>query len=111
MKLPNGDRAEVLLEKLTGYALCPDHPQGRHKARVFARALGLTTGDAELLRTLLLRAAAEEEAAEGELDDFGQRYVIDFTATTTMGTALVRSAWICRTGSKTPTMITCYVLE
>ncbi|WP_367268233.1 DUF6883 domain-containing protein [uncultured Thiohalocapsa sp.] len=39
-RLPNADQAAVDLDKLRGYCLNPAHPRGRHKARVFAAALG-----------------------------------------------------------------------
>ncbi|WP_200235400.1 DUF6883 domain-containing protein [Thiohalocapsa halophila] len=45
MKLPNANQAVVDLEKLRGYCLNPAHPRGRHKARVFAAALGITAGE------------------------------------------------------------------
>lgn len=41
MKLPAGDRAVVDLAKLSEYALSPNHEEGKHKARVFAAALGI----------------------------------------------------------------------
>ncbi len=41
MKLPNGERAVVDVAKLTQYCLNPQHVDGKHKARVFAAALGL----------------------------------------------------------------------
>ena len=40
--LPNPDRAVVDLAKLRDYCLNPQHEEGKHKARVFASALGLT---------------------------------------------------------------------
>jgi hypothetical protein len=73
MNLPNGDKAAVDLEKLTGYCLNPEHPRGKHKARVFAAALGLTADDAEHLRTCLLQAAIQDEATPSDLDEYGQR--------------------------------------
>ena len=45
--LPNGDRAVVDIAKLTDYCLNPQHEDGKHKARVFASALGLGREDAE----------------------------------------------------------------
>ena len=45
--LPNGDRAIVDIAKLTDYCLNPQHEDGKHKARVFASALGLGREDAE----------------------------------------------------------------
>ena len=57
MMLPNGERAIVDIAKLTEYCLSLDHPRGRHKARVFAAALGFSADDAEQLRGAHLNAA------------------------------------------------------
>ncbi|MBW4564553.1 MAG: hypothetical protein KME32_26170 [Mojavia pulchra JT2-VF2] len=38
MKLLNPERAIVETEKIAGYCLNPEHPQGKHKARVFQSA-------------------------------------------------------------------------
>ena len=38
MKMPGSEAAIVDLAKLTGYCLNPEHPRGKHKARVFAAA-------------------------------------------------------------------------
>src|SRR2546421_12536246 len=93
MKLPSGERAVVDIAKLRDYCLNADHPRGRHKARVFAAALGLTPGDAAALRDTLMQAAQTEEAVVTDQDQYGQRYVLDFTMVTTAGQALVRSCW------------------
>lgn len=61
MKLPGGERA-VLGTKLEDYSLNPLHRDGRHKARVFAAALGITLVNRELLRNALLDAAATSDA-------------------------------------------------
>ncbi len=57
MKLPNGSSAVVDVEKLRDYCLSAQHPEGRHKARVFLSALGMTSADADRLREILLSAA------------------------------------------------------
>lgn len=111
MKMPNGEQAVVVPEKLLRYALDPTSEFGRHKARVFARALGISQENAELLRTALLGAALTGEAITTRSDQFGQRYQIDFQLSTPAGAATVRSAWIIETGSPIPRLITCYVLE
>ena len=110
MKLPNGDRAVVDIEKLRDYCLNPHHPRGRHKARVFAAALGFTADHASDLAAGLLAAARDDEATPGEGDDFGQRYVLDFKMSGTHGEGLVRSIWIVRTDEDFPRLSTCYVL-
>jgi hypothetical protein len=78
MKLPNGDAAQVELEKLEYYCLSNTHPHGKHKARVFSSVLGVTRADAKELRALLRRAARENDAVPGITDEYGTRYVIDF---------------------------------
>ncbi len=95
--------------KLQEYCLSLSHPRGRHKARVFAAVLGLTADDAGLLRDALLQAARTEEAIPTDQDEFGQRYVIDFQMQGPQGTAIVRSAWIIRTGEQFPRLTSCYV--
>ena len=50
MRLPNGANAVVDIEKLRDYCLSAQHPEGRHKARVFLSVLGLTSADADKLR-------------------------------------------------------------
>lgn len=109
MKLPSGDEAIVEREKLTGYCLDPDHPRGKHKARVFATVLGFTVEHTEKLREALLTAAATEEATPAQSDRFGTRYVIDFPITGPNGTATLRSTWIMRQGEAVPRLTSCYV--
>ena len=110
MTLPNGDRAVVDLVKLTGYCLNPDHPRGRHKARVFAAALGLTADHADVLREALMAAARTEEAVADEADEYGQRYSLDVIMEGPAGRARVRSGWIVRTGEDFPRLTSCYVV-
>lgn len=109
MRLPHSDQAIVEMVKLQEYCLSLTHPRGRHKARVFAAVLGLTADDAESLRDALLQAARTEDATPADQDEFGQRYVIDFQMQGPQGTAIVRSAWIVRTGEQFPRLTSCYV--
>jgi hypothetical protein len=44
--LPNAASAIFDIRKLEDYCLDPSHPRGRHKARVFRDALGLSRQDA-----------------------------------------------------------------
>ena len=109
MLLPNGKRAIVDIGKLRDYCLNPDNPRGSNKARVFARALGITAKSANKLRLKLLEIAAAEDADIGELDVYGQRYTIDFEMVTEVGTANVRSGWIILHNEINPRFTTCYV--
>jgi hypothetical protein len=108
-KLPNPENAVVETRKLRDYCLSPEHPRGRHKARVFASALGLTVDDSQELRRALLAAALSEEALVAEEDQYGQRYMLDFEMSTEMGSAVVRSGWMVRSGEDFPRFISCWV--
>jgi hypothetical protein len=110
MRLPNPENAVVDIEKLRDYCLSLAHPRGRHKARVFAEVLGLTSDDAEELKHLLLAAALSPDAITTDRDDYGQRYVIDFLVSRPAGEARIRSSWIVRLGEDFPRLTSCYVL-
>lgn len=109
-KLPNSENAVVDMRKLRDYCLSPGHPRGKHKARVFASALGLIAEDSEELRQALLSASVSEEAAPAEEDEYGKRYVLDFEMSTEAGSATVRSGWIIRSGEDFPRFTSCWVL-
>jgi hypothetical protein len=109
MKLPAGDRAIVDMAKLRDYCLNRSHPVGKHKARVFAAALGLSVADAPILRKHLLRAALTADASEGSVDAFGRRFWIESDIVHGPKRAILRSAWMIRSGENVPRLITCYV--
>ncbi len=110
MKLPNGDRVTVDIAKLREYSLNPQHPEGKHKARVFAAALGLTQQDAPWLLAQLVVVAREGECQLGRKTAHGQRYVLDFTVDRQGVRARLRSVWNIRPGEDFPRLVTCYVL-
>jgi Domain of unknown function (DUF6883) len=72
--------------------------------------LGFTAADADVLRQALLNAALFGEAVEGNRDDYGQRYVVDFELGGPKGRATVRSSWIILHREGIPRMTSCYVL-
>lgn len=110
MKLPSGQAAIVDRQKLVDYCLNPEHPRGKHKARVFATALGFNAENADQLRALLLAAAATEDAQPAASDRYGDRYVLDSNMTGPNGaTAVVRSLWIIRRGETAPRLTSCFV--
>ncbi|MDO8810558.1 MAG: hypothetical protein Q7J38_00825 [Gallionella sp.] len=112
MKLPNGASAVVDIEKLRDYCLSSQHPEGRHKARVFLSALGITSADAGKLRDILLSAAAvNNEVSMTGADKYGCRYSLDVVVIFGSREALVRSAWIIKTGEDFPRLVSCYVLR
>ena len=110
MKLPHPSQAVVDIRKLRDYCLDPDHPRGRHKARVFASALGLTRHDAPMLQQKLLDVVYTHEAVRTNEDVYGVRYQIDFEMESTAGRGNIRSTWIVRQGEAFPRLVTCFVL-
>ena len=102
----------VDIAKLREYCLSDRHPRGRHKARVFRSRLGLSAGDAETLRKALLDVAKDRQGdlQPSDADEFGQRFILDFSMTTASGTAIVRSAWIVLIGQNVLRLTSCYLL-
>ncbi len=92
------------------YCLDPHHPRGRHKARAFLAVLGLKQSDADVLRMALLDAARDADAVVGESDQYGARYMIDFTTTHQGRHARVRSGWMVLHGESAPRLTSCFVL-
>ncbi len=80
------------------------------KSHLFQTLLGLNLENADLLLDALQHAAATGDAMTGTMDKYGQRYVIDFDFTGPSGTAMIRSAWIIRTGEDVPRLVTCFIL-
>lgn len=110
MLVPNAENALVEIEKLTEYCLNPLHEVGGDKSRVFKSALGLSVGDAKELSDLLKTAVRTVEAREGVLNQFGQRYIVDFEVSRALRKATIRSVWIVELGKEYPRLITCYIL-
>ena len=110
-KLPHPERAIVHINKLTNYCLNPEHPSGKHKARVFKSSLNLDLEDAETVRTVLLDVVHREMATPTKRNAYGQKYVIDFEMNHWGRIAEVRTVWIVRDNENFPRFVTCYVLR
>ena len=110
MKLPYAELAIVDIRKLREYSLSLEHDTGKHKARVFQAALGITADDAEALRLIVLEAIKINEAELGRRDEYGQRYRVDFMLEWKGKSARVRSGWIIEHDGDIPRLTSCYVL-
>jgi hypothetical protein len=108
MKLPNGEFAEIPVEKLIGYCLNPDHPLGKHKARVFASALGITAENADDLRDLIQRAAVEGEIVQQGATEFGQLLKVDWIIPDT-NSIVLRTLWEVTDTNPNPRLISAFV--
>jgi hypothetical protein len=110
VKLPNPENTIIDDNKLIGYSLNINHSDGQHKARVFKSALNLDINDIQLLKNALLEAVKTYDASPDKLNQYRQKYVIDFPLTHQNKTAIIHSVWIIRNDEKFPRLVTCYVL-
>jgi len=109
MKLPNPSSAIIDIEKIRDYCLDPEHPRGKHKARVFESALGMTRADADTLRRLILANVSEAECVRGIADQYGERFFADFVISHRGHSANIRTAWIILSAENFPRLTTCYL--
>ena len=109
MLLPNSHKAIVEIEKLRDYSLNPNHPVGKHKARVFRATLGITLAESEWLRERALEAAITGDAQGPSPSVFGDKYVIDSMLEFGGLSAIVRFSWIIEFGTDFPRLTSCYV--
>lgn len=109
MQLPNSHEAVVEIQKLRDYSLNPNHPVGKHKARVFKAALGITVSEAEWLRERAFEAATIGDAKGPAPSVFGDQYVIDSVLEYGEKSATVRFTWIVEFGKDFPRLTSCYV--
>lgn len=98
--------------KLEGYSLNPDHPTGKHKARVFKSALGFTRTDAAELERQIREKVPYYEAIKGKRDKHGQRRTVRIPIKGNNGrTVLVETGWIVQPDKLEPTLTTAFVMK
>jgi len=108
MKLPNGNQADIPMHKLIDYCLNPEHPSGKHKARVFASVLGITRENADTLRSLIQTAAVEGAVAQQDLTTFGQVFKVDWTVSGTQEVQL-RTIWEITPTNPNPRLVSAFI--
>jgi hypothetical protein len=109
-QLPGADRAVVPPDKLYDYVLCPDHPKGRHKARVFQSALGIGQEDWEYLRDQITEGTEAGSVTDVRSTRYGFLYEVPMLVEGLNGeTHEVVTAWIIYEGDEIPRLTTAYV--
>ncbi len=111
VRIPNAEQAFVDIRKLRDYALNTEHRVGKHKALLFATRLGIKLDNSEELRSLLLQAVKDHDAAIHDRDEYGQRYCVDFILEWKGRKASVRSVWNRRPAEDFPRLVTCYPVQ
>lgn len=107
--LPESDRAIVDIGKLRDYCLNPNHPEGRHKARVFRAALGIGQEDAAWLAAQILQRLPAADLVASESTPFGERYDVDMLISNGAKEASIRTGWITRKSDRRLRLVTCFV--
>ncbi len=98
--------------KLKGYALNPDHPAGKNKARVFKKALGFTSDDASELERQIREKVPYHKAIKGKRDKYGQRWTVRIPVEGNNGrTVTVETGWIVRPEKLEPELTTAFVMK
>jgi hypothetical protein len=110
LRLPRANEATIPPEKLRDYALNPDHePDGKHKARVFAAALGIRRENWEYLRDELLARLPEAPVQGVRQSRWGYEYEILIWVDGLNGNRQpVITAWLVEPGAP-PRLTTAYV--
>lgn len=99
-------------EKLEGYLLDPEHEVGRHKARVFASALGIQQRDWEYLRDQLEAAIIDASVSSVRETPWRDLYEMVLPVDGLNGqTRRVMTAWLVATDDDPPRLVTAYVLD
>lgn len=114
-RLPRPHDATGVVEKLRDYCLAPEHPTGRHKARVFRAVLGYEKCDApDLAASLvaaLIRGAPVEEVRDNQ--PFGilcdVRILADGIRARRGRRAPIVTVWELRVPDAAPRLVTAYV--
>ena len=109
--LPQHEKAIVPIEKLRDYALDPNHPQGKNKARVFKAALGMERGHADVLAQILKLTLFRSPAVRGVKNRYGEYWTTYHEIVGLSGQPVVATAaWIYKIEqADVPVLVSCYI--
>ena len=108
MRLPNNERCRVDREKITGYLLCAQHPDGFSKAAFFA-LFGFTADRWQQLAESLRIHGREGSVVRKSVSEHGRRYTVEGALSTPSGrTPTIHSVWIVEKDERVPRLITAY---
>ncbi|WP_394351869.1 DUF6883 domain-containing protein [Spirosoma agri] len=108
--LPFAERAQADDSKFLGYCLNTNHPYGKHEARVFPSALGITSVNWRVLRDAVLAAVLLNSASHEGINSYGEIYVVDFPMVHQDKSATVRTSWIIHDEENFPRLTSCYIV-
>ena len=109
MKLPNAENAFIDDIKLTDYCLNPNHPVGKHKAKLFKNVLSITRENYYLLKNIILEEILNNPAKKTLIDKFGKRYTVNIKLDKFRKKGFLVTAWIIRNEETFPRLTSCYI--
>lgn len=104
------NQVDIDIRKLKDYCLNPDHPLGKHKARLFYSKLGLKRKNAEVLKNMISERIREAEIKFEFEDKYGKRYSAEIRLYINNKAAYVKTIWIIKKGEEIPSLVTCYII-
>ena len=108
--LPHAREAFIPPSKLYDYVLSPDHPLGRHKARVFFSALGLSADNWEYLREQIKQGVITAPVSNVQVSSYGVLYEVPILIQGLNGASHeVITAWIVEGKIPAPRLTNAYV--
>ena len=87
------------------YCLNPFHPDGKHKAKVFEKALGITQENSVELKELILRSSESGEVIKKQENNFGKIYRVEGINQK----EILCTLWIVHKGDNTPYLTSCFI--
>ncbi len=105
MRLPQADRVQIDVRKVSDYLLSPTHSVGRFKARVF-KAVGFDQATVGAFVSEVRRIAAEGEVTAVEDIEFGRKYTVPGELRGPSGAARVLTVWIQEGGREDIRLVT-----
>ncbi len=110
MSKPDFQGAEVPRQKICGYLLRADHPEGASKAKFFL-SRGFSENEWLRLAQALRDQAMSDVISEVIGGQFGTKYVVEAPVTCPDGsTPMIRSVWIASGGSANLRLVTAHPL-
>lgn len=109
MNLPNGQRAVIPYGKLEQYCLNFSHPDGKHKAKVFKTALGITQDSSYKLKELILESAVKGFVKQHTETIYGNLFRVEHAVSGVTRNEVLCTLWIIRPGESLPYLTSCYI--
>jgi hypothetical protein len=105
--LPHFEQAVIAIEKFEDYILNSEHPQGKHKARVFQGTLEIERRHAKVLVELIRRSLSRAPAEQSESKEYGDCWTTWHEIIGMNGqSAIVTVAWMFKkSAEQTPVFI------